>query len=54
MPELLDFDKDLIHLEAASKVFQLAYHLHLLVDNELSTHQVCYGTTEFGNSHRFN
>jgi hypothetical protein len=23
MPELLDFDKDLIHLEAASKVFQL-------------------------------
>lgn len=26
MPELLDFDKDLIHLEAASKVFQLAYH----------------------------
>jgi len=25
MPELLDFDKDLIHLEAASKVFQLAY-----------------------------
>jgi len=25
MPELLDFDKDLIHLEAASKVFLLAY-----------------------------
>jgi hypothetical protein len=24
MPELLDFDKDLIHLEAASKVLQLA------------------------------
>lgn len=54
MPELLDFDKDLIHLEAASKVFHLAYHYHLFVDNEVSTNQVCYGTTDFGNSHRSN
>jgi hypothetical protein len=36
MCELLDFDKDLIHLEAASKVLQLAKILHFWVKKSMS------------------
>jgi hypothetical protein len=35
MHELLDFDKDLIHLEAASKVLQLAKMLRFWMNKNL-------------------
>jgi len=37
MPELLDFDKDLVHLEAASKVFSVNNIFINLIDVRCTT-----------------
>jgi len=38
MPELLDFDKDLVHLEAASKVFSVNNIFINLINDRCTTH----------------